>query len=85
MRQLPRRQRGRRLAGALIPQAHPTGYPLYRLEWQDLGSLQRRLRNCLTGVRAQPFSQGAPEYIELELFLMARAKGMAMETPAVRP
>src|SRR5262245_48166908 len=30
---------GRQLAGSVIPQAHPTGYPLYRLEWQGLGSL----------------------------------------------
>ena len=53
---------GGRLAGSPIPQAHPTGYPLYRLEWQGLGSLQRRLRNCLTGVRAEPYAYGAPEY-----------------------
>jgi L-cysteine S-thiosulfotransferase len=38
---------GQRLGGAAIPQAHPTGYPLYRLEWQSLGSLRWRLRNCL--------------------------------------
>jgi sulfur-oxidizing protein SoxA len=76
---------GRRLAGSTIPQAHPTGYPLYRLEWQGLGSLQRRLRGCMTGVRAEPFAYGAPEYTEIELFLMSRAAGMEMETPAVRP
>jgi sulfur-oxidizing protein SoxA len=76
---------GRRLAGSVIPEAHPNGYPLYRLEWQGLGSLQRRLRGCMTGVRAEPFAYGAPEYIAIELFLMARANGMAMETPAVRP
>ncbi|MDP3613307.1 MAG: sulfur oxidation c-type cytochrome SoxA, partial [Rubrivivax sp.] len=45
-------QAGRRLAGSTIPQAHPTGYPLYRLEWQAVGSLQRRLRHCMSGVRA---------------------------------
>ena len=76
---------GRRLAGSVIPQAHPTGYPLYRLEWQAVGSLQRRLRGCMTGVRAEPFAYGAPEYVAIELFLMSRAAGMAMETPAVRP
>ncbi|HEV7267143.1 MAG TPA: sulfur oxidation c-type cytochrome SoxA [Falsiroseomonas sp.] len=76
---------GRRLAGSLIPQAHPTGYPLYRLEWQALGSLQRRLRGCMTGVRAEPYAYGAPEYVEIELFLMTRAAGLAVETPAVRP
>jgi sulfur-oxidizing protein SoxA len=76
---------GKSLAGNLIPQAHPTGYPIYRLEWQSLGSLQRRLRNCMTGVRAEPFAFGALEYVELELFLMWRARRMTMESPGVRP
>jgi L-cysteine S-thiosulfotransferase len=76
---------GRQLAGAVIPQAHPTGYPIYRLEWQGIGSLQRRLRNCMTGVRAEPFALGSDEFTALELFLMQRAAGMAIETPAVRP
>jgi sulfur-oxidizing protein SoxA len=76
---------GRRLGGSIIPQAHPTGYPIYRLEWQSLGSLQRRLRNCLIGVRAEPFEFGAPEAVALELYLMERARGVSIETPAVRP
>ena len=76
---------GQKLAGAAIPQGHPTGYPLYRLEWQALGSLQRRLRNCLFGMRAVSYPFGAPEYTDLELYLMWRARGMPVETPAVRP
>ena len=76
---------GKRLGGSVMPQAHPTGYPLYRLEWQSVGSLQRRLRNCMIGVRAEPFAFGAPELVDLELYLMARARGLTMETPAVRP
>jgi sulfur-oxidizing protein SoxA len=76
---------GRRLGSALIPQGHPTGYPLYRLEWQGMGSLQRRLRNCLTGMRAEPFGYGAPESIALELYLATRAAPLPLETPAVRP
>ena len=76
---------GKRLGSSLIPQGHHTGYPVYRLEWQALGSLQRRLRNCMSGVRAEPFAFGAQERVELELYLAARAKGMAMETPGVRP
>jgi L-cysteine S-thiosulfotransferase len=75
----------KRLAGSAITQAHPTGYPMYRLEWQSLGSLQRRLRGCIFGVRAQPYELGSPELVELELYLMARAKGMPIETRAVRP
>jgi sulfur-oxidizing protein SoxA len=75
----------KRLAGSAITQAHPTGYPLYRLEWQSLGSLQRRLRACISGIRAQAYDYGAPELVELELYLMSRARGMPVETPAVRP
>jgi L-cysteine S-thiosulfotransferase len=76
---------GKSLAGNPIPQAHPTGYPLYRLEWQGLGSLERRLRNCFIGVRAEPHAYGAPEFVELEYYLMWRARGMKLEAPAVRP
>jgi L-cysteine S-thiosulfotransferase len=73
------------LAGSPVTQALPTGYPIYRLEWQSLGSLQRRLRNCINGMRTQNFDFGAPELVELELYLMSRARGMPVETPAVRP
>jgi sulfur-oxidizing protein SoxA len=69
----------------LIPEGHPTGYPIYRLEWQTVGSLQRRLRNCMTGVRAEPYALGSKELTQLELFLMWRARGMPLETPGVRP
>ena len=79
------RHAGGRLGGSTIPQAHPTGYPIYRLEWQGVGSLQRRLRNCMTGVRAEPYAYGAPEFVALELYLMQRAAGLPIETPAVRP
>ncbi len=76
---------GQKLGGTAIPQAHPTGYPLYRLEWQSLGSLRRRLRNCLMGMRAEPYPNDAPEIVDLELYLAWRARGLMMETPAVRP
>jgi len=75
----------KRLAGSPITQGEPNGYPEYRLEWQTLGSLERRLRSCITGVRAQAPDYGAPELVALELYLMSRAHGMQMETPAVRP
>jgi len=76
---------GQRLGGSTIPQAHPTGYPIYRLEWQGVGSLERRLRGCLSGVRAEPFAPGSEDMVALELYLAQRAAGMRVETPAVRP
>jgi hypothetical protein len=41
--------------------------------------------SCISGIRAQPYDTGAPELVELELYLMSRARGMPIETPAVRP
>jgi L-cysteine S-thiosulfotransferase len=76
---------GRKLASAVIPQAHANAYPIYRLEWQALGSLQRRLRNCMNGVRAEVPPYGALELVELEAWLALRARGMPLETPGVRP
>jgi L-cysteine S-thiosulfotransferase len=75
---------GRRLRGDTISQGHPTGFPIYRLEWQSMGSLQRRLRACSLGVRAEVLDYGAPEYVGLELYLAWRAAGVPIETPGVR-
>lgn len=74
---------GHHLGGAPIPQGHPNAYPIYRLEWQSIGSLERRLRQCLAGVRAQPLT-GTP-LADLEFYLAARATGLTVETPGVRP
>ena len=73
------------LAGSAVTQGQPNGYPEYRLEWQAMGSLQRRIRSCMTGVRAQAYDFGSPDMVALELYLMSRARGMPIETPAVRP
>lgn len=79
------RYAGKRLGANVIPQGHPTGYPIYRLEWQKVGSLQRRLRNCMTAVRAETPAWSAQELVDLEAWLMLRAAGMPLETPGVRP
>ncbi len=74
---------GRRLRGDTISHGLPNGYPAYRLEWQALGSLHRRLRACSLGVRAVQFAYGSPEYVNLELYLAKRAEGVPIETPAI--
>ncbi len=76
---------GRKLAGSAIPQGHANGYPIYRLEWQAVGSVRRRIRNCMVGVRAEPFAPDSAEMVALELYLAQRSAGLAVETPAVRP
>jgi len=75
---------GRKLRGDTISSGLPTGWPAYRLEWNTVGSLHRRLRACSLGVRATQFDFGSPEYLELELYLAARAAGQPIEAPALR-
>ena len=75
---------GRRLFAENISQGQPNAYPIYRLEWQTMGSLHRRLRSCLFGVRAELLPVGSPELLDLELFLAWRAQGLKGEAPGVR-
>ena len=75
---------GRTLLHETISQGHGTGWPGYRLEWQTFGSLQRRLRACYSGLRAEMPEYGARELLELELFLAWRANGLPIEVPGVR-
>ncbi|MEN3353302.1 MAG: L-cysteine S-thiosulfotransferase [Betaproteobacteria bacterium] len=75
---------GRTLLFESISQGHGTGWPGYRVEWQTFGSLQRRLRACYSGLRAEMPEYGARELLELELFLAWRANGLPIESPGVR-
>jgi len=75
---------GRMLRGDRLSQGHGNGYPAYRLEWQSVGSLHRRLRFCNQGVRATQHPYGAPEYVNLALFLAWRSAQLPIETPSVR-
>lgn len=75
---------GKRLLVETISQGHGTAFPAYRLEWQGLGSLSRRLRACLFGVRATMPPEGAPELTDLALFLAWRSEGLPLESPGVR-
>ena len=75
---------GRTLLAEKVSQGHPADWPAYRLEWQALGSLQRRLRACYFGVRAQLPPFGSPDLVALELYLADRARGLPLSPPGVR-
>ncbi len=75
---------GKQLRGDTISQGHSNGFPAYRFEWEDFGSLHRRLHDCDTGVRAEPMALGSPEYIDLEFYLAVRASGLELESPGIR-
>jgi sulfur-oxidizing protein SoxA len=75
---------GKRLRGDVISQGQTDGWPAFRLEWQTMGSLHRRLRACSLGVRADVLDYGAPDYLALELYLAWRGEGLPIESPGVR-
>jgi len=67
-----------------LSQGQGNGFPTYRLKWQKPGTLHRRFVGCNKQVRAQPFKRGSDEYLALETYVMWRATGLPVETPAVR-
>lgn len=75
---------GKRMRGDTISQGHSNGFPTYRFEWQTLGSLHRRFRDCDLGVRAEPHEGGSLIYTQLELYLQTRSNGLTIESPSVR-
>lgn len=77
-------QWGKRLYNETISQGHGNAYPIYRLEWQSLGSLHRRFRSCQFGVRAPLLPQGHGDFLALEFYLAWRAGGLPIEAPGVR-
>lgn len=75
---------GAQMRADTISQGHPTGFPIYRMAWQTLGSLERRLRACYSGVQAPIPAGGSPDLRDLELFLKVRANGMLLDGPSIR-
>jgi sulfur-oxidizing protein SoxA len=75
---------GQRLLSEPISQGHPADWPAYRLEWQTMGSLERRLRACYLGVRAEMPPYGSPDLVALEVYLARRAQGLVSNPPGVR-
>ena len=75
---------GKKLYAETLSQGHGNAFPAYKLEWQALGSLQRRIRACMYGIRAQMPAYGATEIGDVELYLAWRAQGLPVEAPGVR-
>jgi L-cysteine S-thiosulfotransferase len=75
---------GAQMRADTISQGHPTGFPIYRMSWQTLGSTERRLRACYSGVQAPLPAPGSSDLRDLELFMKVRANGMALDGPSIR-
>lgn len=75
---------GRQIRADVVSPANPTGFPIYRMTWQRLGSLERRLRACYSGVQAVMPPPGDADLRDLELFLKVRANGLPLDGPSIR-
>ncbi|KAF0144797.1 MAG: putative sulfur oxidation diheme cytochrome SoxA [Rhodospirillaceae bacterium] len=67
---------GKKLRGDVLSEGHGNGFPVYRLGWQKPGSLPRCLADCKRDLRAESYPLGSDEYLALEVFLAARARGL---------
>jgi sulfur-oxidizing protein SoxA len=76
---------GRHLRTQLLSQGQSNGFPMYRLFAQGMVSLHRLFGAiCYRLVRADPPEPGSGEFVDLELYLAWRGRGLPVETPAVR-
>ena len=75
---------GKNLRSDIVSPAYVTGFPIYRQSWQTVGSIDRRLRACYSGVQATVPSTQSSELRALELFLKKRSEGMLWDGPSIR-
>ena len=75
---------GQMIRGQKISQGQGNGFPAYRLGTGEITSLNQRIQQCLTTMRAEPFDADSDETNLIGLYIMSRSNGLKIETPAVR-
>jgi sulfur-oxidizing protein SoxA len=75
---------GQMVRGQKISEGQGNGFPAYRLDIGEITSLDQRIQQCLTQMRAEPFETGSEELNLMGLYIMSRSNGLKIETPAVR-
>ena len=63
---------------------HVTHFPVYRLKWQGLGTLERRLSGCIKDTGQQPPKPTSKEMKELIYFMSYMSNGMTIDGPDLR-
>jgi len=61
-----------------------TGWPTYRSDWGELGTLHRRFQVCNELIRAKPFPLQSEQYRNLEYFLTHMSNGIPYNGPSSR-
>ena len=77
---------GNRIRGDILSPAlgHTSHFPVYRLHWGELGTIDRRYGGCNEQVRAKAFPAQSDEYKALEYFETYMSNGIAVNGPALR-
>ena len=61
-----------------------TNFPTFRLKWDHLGTLHKRIRGCHRDQGARSFKAQSPQYRNLEYFITYMANGLQVNGPSVR-
>jgi len=63
---------------------HTTHFPVYRMKWQGLGTLERRLKGCEKNQGENPHKPGSKWQNEMIYFMSYMSNGMPVDGPDVR-
>jgi sulfur-oxidizing protein SoxA len=59
--------------------------PIYRSEWNGMGTISRRFTTCNSQIRAVPLEPQSDEYRDLEYYLSYVSNGLPISGPGARP
>ncbi len=63
---------------------HATHWPVYRLKWQEVGTLHRRFQECNSQIGAEALPLQSRSYRNLEYFLTFMSNGLEWNGPSSR-
>jgi len=63
---------------------HTTHFPVYRLKWQGLGTLERRIKGCEKNQGENPHKPGSQWMNEMIYFMAYMSNGLPVDGPDIR-
>ncbi len=63
---------------------HTTHFPVYRLKWQGLGTLERRIKGCEKNQGENPHKPGSQWMSEMLYFMAYMSNGLPVDGPDIR-
>ena len=78
---------GERIRAEILAPAYGilNAMPIYRSEWNGMGTISRRFVTCNSQTRAVPLEPQSDEYRDVEYFLSYVANGLPIAGPGARP